>query len=108
MDVFDSDQFHSTSFDLAKLCGTVLCEKEGRSPFLKNLGRLGRPYFLRMEPCESGLAGSGLTLKIASEICFCGDDKIMNFGDRLLCPSQRPLFLIVIAISAGAPEQMFV
>jgi hypothetical protein len=42
---FDSDQFHSTAIDLARLCGTVLCEEEGRSPFLKNFGRPVRPYF---------------------------------------------------------------
>jgi hypothetical protein len=34
--VFDSDQFRSASIDLAKLSRTVLCEEEGRSPFLKN------------------------------------------------------------------------
>ena len=27
---------------------TALCEEEGCSPFLKNLGRLVRPYFLRI------------------------------------------------------------
>jgi hypothetical protein len=54
MDVFDSDQFHSTSFDLAKLCGTVFCEEEGRSPFLKNSGRLRRPYFFADDVLRDG------------------------------------------------------
>jgi hypothetical protein len=78
MGVFDSDQFHATSFDLAKLCGTVLCEEEGRSPFLKNLGRLGRPYFLRMAPCESSLAGSALPdpKKSPARFVFAGMTKL--------------------------------
>ena len=81
---FDSDQFHSAAIDLAKLRGTVLCEEEGRSPFLKNFGRPVRPYFF---------ANSGWRVQLG-----------------LMRPDRYPaaLFLIAIADSAGASEQMFV
>jgi hypothetical protein len=60
MGVFDSDQFHATLFDLAKLCGTVLCEEEGRSP------------------CESSLAGSALPdpKKSPARFVFAGMTKL--------------------------------
>ena len=50
--VFDSDQFCPASIDVPNYRVTALCEEEGCSPFLKNLGRLVRPYFLRIVPRE--------------------------------------------------------
>ena len=45
---FDSGQFCPASIDVPNYRVTALCEEEGCSPFLKNLGRLVRPYFLRI------------------------------------------------------------
>jgi hypothetical protein len=52
-DVFDSDQFCLASIAVPNYWVTALCEEEGYSSFLKNLGRLVRPYFLRIVPRES-------------------------------------------------------
>jgi hypothetical protein len=82
MGVFDSDQFHSASIDITKLCGTVLCEEEGRSPFLKKL----RPPWAALFFADSALRVQlGLIRpdpkKSSARFNFAGMT-IMNFDHR--------------------------